>query len=72
MARRYHVLMVRSDGHWSGPEFGDYDREVVRAELEDHRDHGHLARDLKILTVNGDTQAEIIEAISEFKAKQAA
>lgn len=71
MARRYHILMVRSDGHWNGPEFGDYDKETVRAELQDHRDHGVRSKDLAIVTVDGDTQAEIVEAIAEFKAKQA-
>ena len=33
MARKYHVLMVRQDGHWNGPEFGDYDKSVVKDEL---------------------------------------
>jgi len=70
MARKYHVLMVRQDGHWNGPEFGDYDKSVVKDELQDHRDHGVKAKDLHILTVDGDTQAEITEAIAEFRQTQ--
>lgn len=70
MARKYHVLMVRSDGHWHGPEFGDYVKRDVEDEKQDYRDRGYRAKDLHVLTVEGDTQAEIFEAVAEFKQKQ--
>lgn len=70
MARPYHVLMVRSDGQWHGPEFGDYSLSAVQAERQEYRDH-YGAKDLAIVTSPGGTQAEIIEAVSEFKAKRA-
>lgn len=47
--RAYYTLAVREDGRWT-PQFGDYDRELVEFERQDYRDHGHKARDLKIVT----------------------
>lgn len=70
MARKYHVLMVRQDGHWNGPEFGDYDKSVVQDERQDKRDHDIKAKDLHILTVDGDTQAAIDAAVNEFRRTQ--
>ena len=54
MARKYHVLLVREDGNWT-IDFGDYDIK---------------AKDLYILTVNDDTQAEIDAAVKEFRQQQ--
>lgn len=71
MARKYHVLMEKQDGHWCH-EFGDYDKSVVKDELQDKRDHDVKAKDLHILTVDGDTQAEIDAAVKEFRSKQSA
>jgi len=69
MARKYHVLLVREDGNWS-IDFGDYDKSVVKDELQDKRDHFIKAKDLHILTVDGDTQAAIDAAVKEFRSKQ--
>lgn len=71
MARKYHVLMVREDGQWA-LDFGDYDKSVVKDELQDKRDHFIKAKDLHILTVDGDTQAEIDAAVKEFRSKNTA
>jgi hypothetical protein len=69
MARKYHVLMVREeDGQWA-LDFGDYDESVVKDELQDKRDHFIKAKDLHILTVDGDTQAAIDAAVKEFRSK---
>ncbi len=69
MTRRYHVLLERDPGsrRWE-VEFGDYDKRVVRAELQDTFDSGRWTRglkkrDLMVLTVEGDTQREINEAV---------
>jgi len=70
MARPYYVLMARSDGLWHGPEFGDYSRSAVEAEKREYHDH-YAGKDLAIVTSPGGTQAEVIEAVAEFKAKQA-
>jgi hypothetical protein len=48
MTRPYYTLAARAHGVWF-PQFGDYDREIVEAELQDYRDHGRRARDLKIV-----------------------
>ncbi len=69
MARKYHVLLVREDGNWT-IEFGDYDKSVVQDERQDKRDHDVKAKDLHILTVDGDTQADIDAAVKEFRSKQ--
>lgn len=69
MARKYHVLLVREDGNWT-IDFGDYDKSVVQNERQDKRDHDIKAKDLYILTVNDDTQAEIDAAVKEFRQQQ--
>lgn len=68
--KKYHVLMVRQDGSWHGPEFGDYSKAAVKEERSDYRDRGYRGKDLHILTVDGDTQAEIIEAVAEFRSQE--
>ena len=68
MARKYHVLLVREDGNWT-IDFGDYDKSVVQDERQDKRDHDIKAKDLHILTVDGDTQAAIDAAVNEFRQK---
>lgn len=68
-ARKYYIL-VSFDGHkWIGPEFGDYDKEVVKSELEDYVDGGEYKRkNLKILTIAGTktTDAQVaIDALNK-------
>ncbi len=67
-ARKYHVLLVREDGNWT-IDFGDYDLSTVREERQDKRDHEVKAKDLHILTVDGDTQAAVDAAVKEFRSK---
>ena len=58
MARRYYMLYTRDDGVWS-PQFGDYSRKVVEGEREDYRDHDCKAKDLKVVRLDSDLQADI-------------
>jgi hypothetical protein len=64
-AKTYFTLLVNDgtpgDRPW-GIQFGDYDRSVVEAELEDYRDHGWKRKELKIVETVGHGNAEI-EAI---------
>lgn len=71
MARKYHTLCIREDGIWA-PQFGDYSREVVEQERDDHRDsaNGYKAKDMRIIT-SGDTQAAINAAVAKLNAKAA-
>jgi len=65
MTTKYHTLCVRVNGRWS-PEFGDYDKEVVRDERDDVRDGGGIpARDLKIITT-ADDQASINAGVAHL------
>jgi hypothetical protein len=64
--RTYFVLAVREDGVWA-QQFGDYDRETVEFELEDHIDHDVKRRDLKILKTL-DTEAAAREAVAKLNA----
>lgn len=59
---KYYSLAVREDGKWA-VQFGDYDRETVKAELGDYLDHGTRRKDMRIIT-SGDTQAEITKAVA--------
>lgn len=64
MPRPYYSLLTREDGQWA-PQFGDYDLDTVKAERDDYRDHGHKAKDLKIITTT-DEQADIKRAVFEL------
>lgn len=63
MARKYHSLLLRTDGRW-GVEFGDYDRQCV-ADERDEYSRDYPARDLKIITT-GDAQADINAAVEKL------
>jgi hypothetical protein len=54
MSRTYFTLITRdhATSPW-GVAFGDWDRDNVASELDDHRDHGARARDLKIIATDG-------------------
>ena len=58
MSQPYYTLAVRVNGKW-GPEFGDYDRETVKDEMEDCENEWC---DMKVIR-SGDTQKEIDAAI---------
>jgi hypothetical protein len=72
MTRRrfYHVLLTRDGaGEAWAIAFGDYDRETVKDEHADHRDHDWKARDLKIITT-GDSQTEITAAVAKLNQRR--
>jgi hypothetical protein len=64
--KRYYTLCLRDDGdmRWR-PEFGDYDYNIVRAELQSYMEHAYLKKNAQIIT-SGDTQAEIDAAVREL------
>lgn len=65
--KKYYTLAIKVDGIWEA-EFGDYDREVVKIELEDHFDHGVLKKNMKIITT-GDKQDDIIRSIGKLNGE---
>lgn len=56
MARRYHTLLLATDGVW-GVEFGDYSKRCVEDERAEYR-RDYPANRLRIVTT-GDSQADI-------------
>lgn len=67
--KQYHLLLT-FDKHvdlnkWC-IDFGSYDKSDVTCERDDYKDRGYKAKDLKILTVDGDTQEEIDAAVAKF------
>ena len=66
--RPYFTLLQRHEGVW-GVEFGDYDREVVEAELEDYRDHFIRKADLKIVETADALTASIMAVADKLNGK---
>ncbi len=66
MARQYHSIITREDGKWS-PQFGDFDKEVVKQEMEDSYRENFKAKDRKIITT-GSSQKDINDAIAKLNA----
>ncbi len=67
MARAYFTLLSRepeAGSPWA-IEFGDYERETVAEEMSSYRDHGHKARDLKIIRTT-DRQSAIDAAVRKL------
>lgn len=62
MARKYHTLAVFEDGQWA-PQFGDWDKDVVKQEREDSYDGQRTC----IVTTDG-SQAAIDATIAEMNA----
>lgn len=64
----YYTLCVRLDGEqrWCA-EFGDYDKDVVEAELQDYRDSYHKKKNLQIIAT-GDSQSDIDQGVSELNS----
>jgi hypothetical protein len=58
VGRKYYTLLVDGAIH-----FGDYDREVVKQEMEDECDSRGISKSRCKIVVSGDTQAEINAAI---------
>lgn len=67
MANYYTLIERHENGKW-GPAFGDYDREVVKAELQDYRDQGKRRGDLAIICTE-DSREAIEEAILQRDLK---
>ena len=59
--RPYYTLAVKEDGQWK-PEFGDFDKEVVKDEMEDCADEWC---DMKIIK-SGVDQAAIDAEIAKL------
>lgn len=70
--RTYHTLLLLEHddkgSRWA-IGFGDYDRDTVEFERDDHRDHGYRAKELKIITTT-DLQADIDAAVRELNEDQ--
>lgn len=62
--KAYYSIVTWEDGAETGwaPQFGDYDRSVVEAELEDC--YEDIPSRYKKIVRSGDTQAEIAHAIA--------
>lgn len=69
--KKYHVLLSRQSlgAPWE-VEFGDYDKEVVKDELDSMLSKFKKIN-LKIITVNGDKQKDIDDAVSKLNAEVA-
>jgi hypothetical protein len=64
--KKYYTLVTNEDGAGWAPQFGDYDREVVEAEVEDSYDD--IPRRYVKIIRTGDSQAEIDAAIAKLNA----
>jgi hypothetical protein len=65
MTRRYFTLIEKADNGFWTIEFGAYDREDCKSELEDRADHGVRKKDLKIIAT-GPKQADIDAAVAKL------
>jgi hypothetical protein len=72
MAKKYYTLAIKPnfEGAIWGPQFGDYDREVVAQELEDTKDQWLKGSKFKIIKT-GDKQADIDAKIAELNQGEA-
>ena len=64
MSKQYYTLAVRRNGSFE-VDFGDYDREVVESERDDHLSHFVLSKDMKIVK-SADDQASIESAVAKL------
>ena len=71
MSRHYYILVDREGpgSPWT-VQFGDYERSVVMGEYRDHRDHDVRASDLRVVMVDGDTQADIDAEVRLINGEQ--
>lgn len=71
MAKRYYSLIIQeSQGEPFAPQFGDYNKGVVAAELSYYRDKGYKTKQLWILK-SGEMQQEINSAVAKFNSTHA-
>ena len=65
MPKPYYLLLSREPGDTVFfQQFGDFDRETVEFERDDFRDHGYLAKDLRIVTAKSAKPADCDAAIN--------
>lgn len=67
MSKKYYTLATREGTTW-GPQFGDYDRAVVREELDDMVYNGSVKRMDATILCTGPRQDDINNAIAELNA----
>ena len=67
MARKYYTLAIWDGAQW-GPQFGDYNREVVAQERADSYAE-YLGRHAKIIAT-GPKKADIEAAIAKLNEKE--
>jgi hypothetical protein len=66
--RKYHVLLSRYEpGERWGVAFGSWAKAEVEAERADYREHGHAARDLRMVACAGE-QAAIDAIVAKLNA----
>lgn len=65
-SRRYYTLVLRDDGDqkWR-PEFGDYDRSVVKFEMDAYTEYDYLKKNARIIE-SGDRQEDIDFAVAKL------
>jgi hypothetical protein len=70
--RPYFTLLERDDAKspWA-IQFGDYDQKNVQFELEDRRDHGAKAKNLRIVRTASDDQRSIDAVVAALNGGQA-
>lgn len=68
--KKYYTLAIKENNVWT-PEFGDYDLDCVKSELEAYVDdyRSFKRKDLKIVTSKGDGIAVVV-AIRKLNQNQ--
>jgi hypothetical protein len=66
----YHVLIARDNANakW-GVEFGDYDRGLVLMERYYLVESGYRAKNVRVVTINTDSQKAIDESVAALNLK---
>lgn len=66
--RKYHHLLTREDDDMWYPQFGDFDKECVRQEVEDTYSRDYKHRDIKVVTLVGGRRA-LDEYLADLNAE---
>jgi hypothetical protein len=73
MPRKYHTLLVATPGQLWGPQFGDYEKEVVTQELDDTRHEWPKGTKFKVVTLADAKQSTLtaaLELLNNERSKQ--
>jgi hypothetical protein len=62
----YYTIAQKIHGEWF-PQFGDYDRSIVKDELADMREHGIKTHCLRILRTESSRQSAIDSVMSRIE-----